>query len=265
MLNRNALDEPASSHRSRQGDSTDSRRRGRRELLTLFPLLAAGCAGCGPRAPAATAARAAPPPAPLASLMDRVVVHVIDTAGNLSPRSRVPAEVRLGDLVLHHGHACDGLMLAARGIAFGLENLFDGGPADRTDIAVATNGSVCYGDVAEYLTGARHRYGSMVVDAGLGDEWVILRRATGTAVRVALRAGVKPAVIGEKEAALRAGACPPDLIAQVESFQHELARRVWAARPEDIYTIARAGYPYDPGKLRADVGKRDCPPPGSAG
>ena len=261
MPNPSARDELASSRRVRRNDSIELRRRGRRELLTLFPLLAAGCAGSALRAPPRAAAREPPPPAPLAPLMDRVVVQVIDTTGNLSPRSRVPSEVRLRDLVLYHGHACDGLMIAARGIAFGLADLFDGGPVDRTDMAVATNGSVCYGDVAEYLTGARHRYGSMVVDAGLGEEWVILRRATGVAVRVALRPGVKPAAIGEKEAALRAGACPPDLIAQVESFQHELARRVWDARPEAIFTLARVAYPYDPGKLRADVGKRDCPPP----
>ena len=254
-----AHDEPGAARPLHRDHGGESRQRDRRQLLTVLPLLVAGCAESAARAPSRSVAREAPPPT-FASLMDLVVAHVLDTTGNLSPRSRVPVVVRLRDLVLHHGHACDGLMLAARGIAFGLADLFDGGPADRTDMAVATNASVCYGDVAEYLTGARHRYGSMTVDTNLGDEWIVLRRGTGKAVRVALRPGVKPSVIGEKEAALRAGACPPDLIAQVESFQHELARRVWSVRAEDVFTIARVAYPYDPGKLRGDVGKRDCPP-----
>ncbi len=104
------------------------------------------------------------------ALMDQIVVYAIDTGGSLSPRSAAPVAIHLRDLVVCHGHACDGLMVATRGICLGLSELFNGGPVDRTDMAVATNASVCYGDVAEYLTGARHRYGSMVVDPGLKDD-----------------------------------------------------------------------------------------------
>ncbi len=243
----------------------ESTQRDRRQILTLLPLFAAGCAVQQLKSRATPAAdRGLSSPFP-SSLMDQIVVLTIDTAGSLSPRSTVPGVVRLRDLVLYHGHACDGLMVAARGIAFGLAKLFDGGPVDRTDMAAATNASVCYGDVAGYLTGARHRYGSMVVDTNLGDEWILLRRAANRAVRVALRPGVKPISLGARESALRAAACPSDLMAEVESLQHELAAKVWNAPPDACYQVEPASFPYEPGKLRGDVGKRDCPPAKSSG
>ena len=149
-------------------------------------------------------------------------------------------------------------MVATRGICLGLSELFDGGPVDRTDMAAATNASVCYGDVAEYLTGARHRYGSMVVDASLKDEWILLRRATKRAVRVSLRPNMKPSALAGRESALRGAACDPDLMAEVESLQREFIDRVWRARPDECFNVESTTFPYDPGKLRADVSKRDC-------
>lgn len=228
--------------------------RDRRQVLALLPLLAAGCA----------ASRSAPArdngSSSSASLtvLDEILAYAIDTKGSLSPRSQVPVAIRLRDLVLYHGHACDGLIVAARGIAFGLAELFEGGPVDRTDMAASTNASVCYGDVTEYLTGTRHRYGSMVVNTTLGDEWILLRRAGNRGLRVALRPGVKPDALASREFALRAAACPPDLMAEVESLQHEFADKVWNAHPNECFRIEPTTFPYDPGKLRSDVSKRDC-------
>jgi|GEM_PF-1825438 len=231
----------------------------RRHVLAWLPLLAAGCAVSRMISRAVPATDSGSSPPANSNVLDDIVIYVIDTSGSLSPRSRVPVAIHLRDLVLYHGHVCDGLMVSARGIAFGLADLFDGGPVDRTDMAAATNASVCYGDVAEYLTGARHRYGSMVVDASLGDEWILLRRATNRAVRVALRPDVKPSALAERESALRAAACPPDLIAEVGSLQREFAARVWDLRPDECFHIQRINFAYDPGKLRGDVSKRDCP------
>jgi formylmethanofuran dehydrogenase subunit E len=244
---------PPLTHASGEGDAPSM---DRRRLLGLLPILAAGCAA--PRTSADASATKRTPPTPLEALLDRVVARVSDTSGNLAARSPHAREVRLADLVLFHGHPCDGLMIAARGLALGLAELFGDGPVDRTDLAGATNASVCYGDVLGYLTGARHRYGSLTVDAKLGDEWLLLRRATGDAVRVSLRPGVKPARLVEQEAALRATTCPSDVIAEVASLQRELSERVWSASAQELFTIARVTFPYDPGKLRGDVIKRDC-------
>ena len=104
----------------------------------------------------------------------------------------------------------------------------------------------------------------MTVDVSLGDEWVLLRRTTNKAVRVALRPGVKPSALAGRESALRAVACPPDLLAEVESLQHEFAAKVWNSRPHDSFQVERTNFAYDLGKLRGDVSKRDCPSSESA-
>ena len=120
-------------------------------------------------------------------------VKVVDTVSSLGPLATVPQTITLADLVRYHGHLCDGLVVAAAGIAAGLGRLFPGGVVDRTDLVAAANASPCYGDAAAYLTGARARYGTLVVDKGLGDVWILHRRSTGATVRVSLRPGIKPA------------------------------------------------------------------------
>ncbi len=257
MIQRKIYSELVAPNTSPQGCSNQSH--SRREILTLLPLLAVGCAATRLTPPATPVENTSAPASPASALMDQIVAYTIDTRSSLSPRSEVPAAVRLRDLVLYHGHACDGLMIASRGISLGLNGLFDGGAVDRTDMAAATNASVCYGDVLAYLTGTRHRYGSMVVDPNLGDEWILLQRATHRAVRVSLRPGVKPSALAGLESALRASACPPNLMDEVESLQHQFVQRVWSAPADDCFKIEAATFPYDAGKLRSDVSKRDCP------
>ncbi len=106
------------------------------------------------------------------------VVRVLDSESSLGPLAREPQTVTFEDLVRYHGHPCDGLAVAAAGIAFGLTRLFPGGLVERTDLASAVNASACYGDLASYLTGTRFRYGSLVIDRSLGDEWVLACRSS---------------------------------------------------------------------------------------
>ena len=75
---------------------------------------------------------------------------------------------------------------------------------------------------------------------------------------LALRPGVKPDALASRESALRAAACPPDLMAKVESLQHEFADKVWNAHPEECFRIEHTTFAYDPSELRGDVSKRDC-------
>ncbi len=228
----------------------------RRRLLGLLPIQAADCAAPRSSVDAGRPTRAAP--TPLEALLDRVVGRLSDTSGNLTGRSPSARDVRLADLVLFHAQPRHGLMIAARALALGLGELFGGAPLDRTELAGATNASICYGDVLGYLTGARHRYGSLTVDAKLGDEWFLLRRTTGDALRIALRAGVKPARLIRRETTLRAATCPSDVIAEVASLQRELSERVWSAPTSEVLTMEPVANPYDPGKLCGDVVTRDC-------
>ncbi|GAB4369431.1 MAG: hypothetical protein Kow0062_03350 [Acidobacteriota bacterium] len=190
------------------------------------------------------------------------VVLVRDTISSLGPLAREPQRVTLDDLVRYHGHPCDGLVVAAAGIAHGLSRLFPDGVVDRTDVIAATNASACYGDVAAYLTGARHRYGSLVVDRKLGDAWILARRSTGEAIRVRLRDGIKPAELPALEARLRAADCPPELIARVQDLQRRFALDVLSRPPADAFDVERLErFPYSSGKPRPDTAKRTCPAP----
>ena len=187
------------------------------------------------------------------------VVRVVDTASSLGPLAAEPQVVTLADLVRFHGHPCDGLVVAAAGIGEGLKRLFPGGVVDRTDLVAAVNRSACYGDAAAYLTGARSRYGSLVVDPSLGDEWIIARRSTGTCVRVTLRVGFKPPELAGLEGELRAAACPSGLIDAVQGVQRRFALAVLAVPPERAFEVqALPRFPYPAGEARPDTAKRGC-------
>jgi len=187
------------------------------------------------------------------------VVAVVDTVSSLGPLERRAQRVDLAALVHFHGHPCDGLVVAAAGITYGLKALFPGGVVDRTDLAVAVNRSACYGDVAAYLTGARHRYGSLVVDPKLGDAWVLTRRSTGKTVRVALRPGVKPEALHEAEAKLKRGGCDPTAIAGVQALQRRFALAILARPAAELFTVTPLShFPYPTGEQRPDAVKAEC-------
>jgi formylmethanofuran dehydrogenase subunit E len=187
------------------------------------------------------------------------VVRVVDTVSSLGPLATEPQVVTLADLVRDHGHPCDGLLVAAAGIADGLKRLFPDGVVDRTDLVAAVNRSACYGDVAAYLTGARSRYGSLVIDPSLGDEWIVGRRSSGQSVRIILRAGFKPPELAGMERELRAAACPPALIAAVQGLQRRFALAVLAVPPERAFEVLPLPrFPYPTGEPRPDTAKRAC-------
>jgi len=218
----------------------------------VVSLVAALSAAAGSPAPLTVREVMAAPHAP--------VLEVVDTVSSLGPLAARPQTITIADLVRFHGHPCDGLVAAAAGMAYGLQRLFPGGIVDRTDLAVTVNRSACYGDVAAYLTGARHRYGSLVIDPKLGDEWILRRRSTGTAVRVRLRPGVKPAEIPALEKRLRHADCPADLIARVQQLQRSFALAVVSKPPAEVFEISTFE-PADgfPGTPRPDALKRGCP------
>ncbi len=244
------------------GAAHDGRHGGRR-LRHLAPGAGAAClalatalgAFAGPPAfsdgPLTIAEAAAMPYAP--------VVTVVDTVSSLGPLAAQPQVLTLADLVRYHGHPCDGLLVAAAGIAEGLKRLFPDGVVDRTDLVAAVNRSACYGDAAAYLTGARSRYGSLVIDPSLGDEWIVGRRSTGQSVRVILRAGFKPPELAGMERELRAAACPPALIAAVQGLQRRFASAALAVPPARAFEILPLPrFPYPVGEARPDTVKGAC-------
>ncbi len=187
------------------------------------------------------------------------VVRVVDTESSLGPLSVHPQTITLEDLVRYHGHPCDGLVVAAAGLAYGLHALFPEGVVDRTDVEVVVNGSACYGDVAAYLTGARHRFGSLVVDPKLGDEWIVHRVSTGATVRVRLRSGIKPEELPRLEAQLRAADCSENLIKKVQAVQRAYALDVLSRPADQVFVIDSVKNFADPGAVpRPDAAKAGC-------
>jgi formylmethanofuran dehydrogenase subunit E len=86
--------------------------------------------------------------------------EVVDTRsaqGRLDPR---PKQVTVRDLILFHGHACDGLLRGAYALRALADAAFPGRPFDRTDLMVVSKNSPCLGDVAAFLTGGRARFGT---------------------------------------------------------------------------------------------------------
>lgn len=228
-------------------------------LLSLVPACLAFASGCRSTADAVSSR-------PYALLPYAPHVAVVDTTSSLGPLSATPQDVGLDELVAWHGHPCDGLVAVAAGLCHGLRTLFPEGPVDRTDLCVATNRSACYGDVAAFLTGARHRYGTLMIDPDLGDEWIVHRRATGQTLRIRLRSGIKPAELPGLEAELRAAACPPERMRRVERLQDEFARSLLERSPDELFDLEFLDtYPYPLGELRPDTRKRDCPRPAADG
>lgn len=189
----------------------------------------------------------------------RVLLRVLDTESSLGPLSATPQPVTIEDLVRFHGHPCDGLIAAAEGISLGLEVLFPDGVVDRTDVAGAANASPCYSDVAAYLTGARTLYGTLVIDKSLGDEWLLLRRSTGKAVRVRLKPGVKPEGLPVMEARLRREGCDATLIARVQALQLQFIHRLLSSPPASLFEVKTlSAFPYAVKGERPDAEKARC-------
>lgn len=187
------------------------------------------------------------------------VVRVVDTVSSLGPLAPQSQTITLEDLARFHGHPCDGLVVAAAGIEYGLKILFPEGVVDRTDLSIAVNRSACYGDVAAYLTGARHRYGSMIVDPKLGDEWIITRHSTGQSIRVRLKNSVKPKELPVLEAQLREAKCPKAEIEKVQKIQKDYALRVLSKPPATFFDIEfLESFPYPVGEARPDAAKASC-------
>lgn len=168
------------------------------------------------------------------------VFRVRDTEGSLAPLARETKVVTLRDLVLAHGHACDGLVLTACALAAGLPRLFPDGIVDRTDACCLTNNSPCFGDVASYVTGGRIRFGTQKVDPSLGRRWILHRPSTGTTVTVSLRDGVFPRELGELEARIRGGDRDRIAVLRCRRMQDGFARRMIERDSVDCFDVEEA-------------------------
>ena len=128
--------------------------------------------------------------------------EVIDTRSAQGRLDSRPKTVTVADLVLYHGHACDGLLRGAYALRALGDVAFHGGRFDRSDLIVVSKNSPCLGDVAAYLTGGRARFGTHRLDDSLGVGFVVRTCSTGATWEVREEPGWFPPLISAWEAAL---------------------------------------------------------------
>jgi formylmethanofuran dehydrogenase subunit E len=195
--------------------------------------------------------------------------EVIDTRsaqGRLDPR---PKAVTIADLVLFHGHACDGLLRGAWAMRALADVAFGAAPLDRSDLLVVSKNSPCLGDVAAYLTGGRARFGTHRLDASLGVGFQVQMLSSGETWEVREEPGFFPALIAAWEAALLGDIAESDkreLLAVHEAAQWDWVRRaLLPSAPAEHYGVHRLDRLDLPPALldarRTDTVNRDLLPP----
>jgi formylmethanofuran dehydrogenase subunit E len=195
--------------------------------------------------------------------------EVIDTRsaqGRLDPR---PKTVTVADLVLFHGHACDGLLRGVWAIRAIADAAFPGQPFDRSDLLVISKNSPCLGDVAAYLTGGRARFGTHRLDDSLGVGFQIQVLSSGDAWEVREEPGFFPESIAAWEAALLGdldGAEKREVLAVHEAAQWDWARSaLLPSAPVEHYEVKRLDQLDPPPALlqarRTDTVNRAVAPP----
>lgn len=169
--------------------------------------------------------------------------EVIDTRsaqGRLDTRKKT---VTVADLILFHGHACDGLIRGAWAMRALADEALRGEPFDRSDLLVVSKNSPCLGDIAAYLTGGRARFGTHRLDASLGVGFQIVRISTNDAWEVREEVGFFPPLIAEWEAALLgeiSEAEKRELLAVHETAQWDWVREsLLPSAPSDHYKVTR--------------------------
>jgi formylmethanofuran dehydrogenase subunit E len=172
-----------------------------------------------------------------ATLPNFAVLDTRSAQGRLDPRVK---RVDVADLVLAHGHACDGLLRGAWAMRALADLAFGDAPIDRSDLLVVSKNSPCLGDVASYLTGGRARFGTHRLNDTLGVGFQLQRLSTGEAWEVREEPGFFPAHIIAWEAALlrdgRDESEMRELLAVHEAAQWDWVRDVlFASAPREHY------------------------------
>lgn len=154
-----------------------------------------------------------------------------DTENKYGRYARETKTVTLKDLIKYHGHFCGGLVEGAAVLKVAFDRLFPDGVVDRTDLRIASSNSACGGDVAAYLTGARARFGSHLIDPALKEsDFVVQRVSTGKTVRAVINAATYPHDVRDQMRKIESGTFSPADIDLFQDLQWAYAKKL-VARP----------------------------------
>ncbi len=202
-----------------------------------------------------------------AALPTFAVLDTRSAQGRLDPRAKT---VTVADLVLAHGHACDGLLRGVWAMRALADFAFGDSPIDRSDLLVVSKNSPCLGDVASYLTGGRARFGTHRLDDALGVGFQLQRLSTGEAWEVREEPGFFPTTIIAWEADLLRDGREDSELRQLLAI-HEAAQWDWVrdvlltSAPREHYIARKIDHLELPAPLhvarRTDTVNRLVPPP----
>lgn len=153
------------------------------------------------------------------------VFEVRDTENKYGRYAKQTKTITIKDLIKFHGHFCGGLVESAASLRVALDLLFPDRIIDRTDLRIVSNNSACAGDVAAYLTGARARFNSHVVENSLTEsEFFVHQVSTGRTVHVKLNPTVYPKEVKTQMKKVESGTFEPKDIDLFQELQWAYAK-----------------------------------------
>lgn len=185
------------------------------------------------------------------------VFKVRDTVNKYGRYASEPKVIAIKDLIKFHGHFCGGLVEGATALSVAFDHLFPDGVIDRTDLVIASNNSACGGDVASYLTGARARFGTHLIDSKLKEsDFVVKRVSTGKTVRVVINAATYPHDVRTQMKKIESGKFEPADIDLFQNLQWAYAKKL-VSRPaiESVVVTDSPDYAW-PESTCKDMGRR---------
>lgn len=186
-------------------------------------------------------------------------IKVLDTNSSLGRYSNYTKEIGLDDLVLIHGHLCDGLVISFVELKEVLKRLFPNGVVDRTDLRVVSKNGPCWVDTSSMMTGARINFGTLSIDKSVGNGFIVQKISTGETYQVKLKDGVFPQELAKLETKIKAEANAGKKVSdydikKLEMLANKLSEKVLNTNPNKIIEIKKLdNYEF---KQNIHVGKR---------
>ena len=179
-------------------------------------------------------------------------------AGALQPMG-LDKLLRVQELTLENKLPYVQLVESAGALRLAFDSLFPDGIVDRTDLRIASNNSACGADVAAYLTGARTRFGSHLIDQKLTEsEFVVQQVSTGKTVRVRVRPEAYPTDVRTQMRKIESGQFSPEDIDLFQELQWAYAKKI-VTRPltETFALLDSAGYVWPEAPCKNYGSRRD--------
>jgi len=185
------------------------------------------------------------------------VFEVRDTENKYGRYAKQTKTITIQDLIKFHCHFCGGLVESAASLRVSFDLLSPDKVIDRTDLRIVSNNSACGGDVAVYLTGARARFGSHVIDNTLTEsEFYVQQASTGRTVHVKLNPAVYPKEVKTQMKKIESGTFEPKDIDLFQDLQWAYAKRMVNRPLSESFLIEEVKNYKWPDAACKDLGKR---------